>query len=666
VIDTADTGQESRHAAASVVVTTFKRPDRLGACLDGLRLQAIAPAEVIAVVHESDEESARLVEGVALRWPALRCVRASRRGLVSAYNCGLAAVREPMVAFIDDDAVPSEHWLAGIVKTFSEDERIAAVGGRDVIFVNGQVRPPRQGIDLRGLLGPPHVGRIQWFGRMLGNHHTGVGPARDVDILKGVNMAFRTAAILPLGFDERLRGRGVEIHSELSICLPLRRRGLRVVYDPEIVVTHHPAPRRYGDPRDASDQAAVSAASHNEALALLDHFGPLRRLVFSVWAVGIGATHAPGFGILLRDLVARRPDAVRRFAGTQRGRAAAWRTHRTARQVPVALRSAPPLGRPALETASVVVATYRRPEQLSRCLEGLRLQTEPPAEVIVVVHANDDGTARLVDARVREWPELRRVTVERNGSVAAYNCGLRAASGTIVAFVDDDAIPSPSWLAQLLATYASDAQIVAVGGRDLVTAPDGVVDGVRGGIGRRMLGPPEVGRLQWFGRMLGNHHIGEGGPRDTDVLKGVNMSFRRAAVEAHGFDERLWGRGTQIHSELSICLPLRRRGLRLVYDPSIVVVHHPAPRRDSDDRESSAEMVSSAHNEALQILDHFGSVRRLVFFAWALAIGTTHAPGLAVLVRDLLAGRPAAWARFNAANRGRIAALRTRRTERQS
>jgi hypothetical protein len=117
-----------------------------------------------------------------------------------------------------------------------------------------------------------------------------------------------------------------------------------------------------------------------------------------------------------------------------------------------------------------------------------------------------------------------------------------------------------------------------------------------------------------------------------------------------------------MHSELSICLPLRRRGVRIVYDPSIVVMHYPAPRTHGDHRQVfSRDVVSdSAHNEALQLLDYFGPVRRLVFVAWGFAIGTTDAPGLAVLARDTIRGRPAALARFVAAQRGRAAAWKTR------
>ncbi|HZV73366.1 MAG TPA: glycosyltransferase [Conexibacter sp.] len=315
---------------------------------------------------------------------------------------------------------------------------------------------------------------------------------------------------------------------------------------------------------------------------------------------------------------------------------------------------------------SVVVTTYRRTDRLAACLHGLREQTRSPDEVVVVVHASDDASADRVEQLAGAWRELRCARVERHGLVAALNCGLAAAQGAIVAFVDDDAVPAADWLERIATAFDADERIAAVGGRDVVVVDGRVLDGGRRGrLGRRAK-PLGVGRIQWFGRMLGNHHLGAGAARDVDVLKGANMSFRRSAVVRHGFDERLRGRGAQEHSELAICLPLRRQGLRVVYDPGIVVLHYPAPRPHGDQRGNPGREAvrCSAHNEALQILDHFGPGRRLVFAAWGLAVGTTGAPGLAVLARDLLNGRPAAWARFGAAQRGRAAAWRTRRTPR--
>ena len=313
---------------------------------------------------------------------------------------------------------------------------------------------------------------------------------------------------------------------------------------------------------------------------------------------------------------------------------------------------------------SVVIATYRRPDRLAECLQALRSQRRPPDEVVVVIHAGDEPTVRAVSPLANAWPQLRIVRVERRGSVAAYNSGLTTARGSIVAYVDDDAVPAPDWLQRIVETFSRDPRIAAVGGRDIIVS-DGQVEG----IDRRLRSPhrkPPVGRIQWFGRMIANHHLGEGPPRDVDVLKGVNMSFRRAAVAGHGFDERLRGDGAQVHSELSICLPLRRRGFRIVYDPSIVVEHHPAPRPRGDHRAPTRQSVlDAAHNEALQVLDYLGPARRTMYGIWGLAIGTSAAPGVAVLIRDLIAGRRTAWSLFRAAQRGRAAAWQTHGTPRQ-
>jgi cellulose synthase/poly-beta-1,6-N-acetylglucosamine synthase-like glycosyltransferase len=314
-------------ATVSVVVPTYRRTERLAACLDGLRSQTRAADEVLVVVHVSDEPSTGRVSRFSEDWPALRSVRVGRHGLVAALNRGLAAAGGSIVAFIDDDAVPNRDWVQRIVETFERDDRIAAVGGRDEVIENGRLL--RSG----RLAKAPTVGQIQWFGRMLGNHHIGSGAPRDVDVLKGVNMSFRRAAVARHGFDERLRGEGAQVHSELSICLPLRRCGLRIVYDPNIVVTHHPATRPHGDHRHGADWAAVEASAHNEALQILDHFGPPRRLVYLLWGCAIGTTEAPGLAVTVRDAVTGRPAAWSRFAASQRGRAAARQTRRVPRRV---------------------------------------------------------------------------------------------------------------------------------------------------------------------------------------------------------------------------------------------------------------------------------------------------------------------------------------------
>ena len=94
---------------------------------------------------------------------------------MSALNAGLAHCTGDVLAITDDDAAPRSHWLARIEGHFASDPKIGAVGGRDWIYHDGVVELGDSTV----------VGRILWFGRVVGNHHRGVGPARDVDLLKG-------------------------------------------------------------------------------------------------------------------------------------------------------------------------------------------------------------------------------------------------------------------------------------------------------------------------------------------------------------------------------------------------------------------------------------------------------------------------------------------------
>jgi hypothetical protein len=86
--------------------------------------------------------------------------------------------------------------------------------------------------------------------------------------------------------------------------------------------------------------------------------------------------------------------------------------------------------------------------------------------------------------------------------------------------------------------------------------------------------PETVGQVQWFGQVIGNHHVGKGEAREVDVLKGVNMSFRGKAIGQKRFDTRMRGTSAQIHYEIEFCLSLKRAGWKLVYDPKIAVDHY--------------------------------------------------------------------------------------------
>ncbi|PZU97722.1 MAG: glycosyl transferase family A [Pseudanabaena sp.] len=276
---------------------------------------------------------------------------------------------------------------------------------------------------------------------------------------------------------------------------------------------------------------------------------------------------------------------------------------------------------------SVVVPTYQRPPDLARCLAALKAQTRPVDDLWVIVRDTDRATWQFLETFDREILPLHTATVTATGVIAAMNIGLESVTGDIVAFTDDDAAPHPDWLEKIEAYYLADAKVGGVGGRDWVYHGSRLEDGAR----------PVVGKLQWFGRLIGNHHIGVGTGREVDVLKGVNMSFRREAIADLRFDQRMRGSGAQVHFEVVFSLTLKQRGWKLIYDPQIAVDHFPSQRFDEDQRNSfnPEASINAVHNETVALLGYLPPQRRLVFMVWAIVIGTSEAFGLLQWLRFL-------------------------------
>jgi len=274
---------------------------------------------------------------------------------------------------------------------------------------------------------------------------------------------------------------------------------------------------------------------------------------------------------------------------------------------------------------TVLIPTYRRPQDLSRCLAAVRVQTKPADQVIVVVRDTDVKTWQFLARLPASHLPLQTVKVTQPGVVAALNAGLALVDGDIVSITDDDAAPRPDWLERINTYLSADSHIGGVGGRDWIHHDNKLEAVAR----------PIVGKLQWFGRVIGNHHLGVGAAREVDVLKGVNMSFRQKAIAQLRFDERMRGTGAQVHFEMAFTLALKQAGWKIIYDPHIVVDHYPAQRFDEDQRHNFNEiaLINLVHNETLILLEHLPPLRRVVFLLWAIFIGTRDSLGLGQWLR---------------------------------
>lgn len=222
---------------------------------------------------------------------------------------------------------------------------------------------------------------------------------------------------------------------------------------------------------------------------------------------------------------------------------------------------------------SVVACTRDRPQSLVRCLAGLSGGDEQPFETIVVdnapaVRAAEDIAATYAVRYVRE-PVI--------GLSRARNSGLRAATGDVVAFTDDDAIPHRAWVSRL-ATSFRDADVGAVAGEIVPSTANPDPGAYRIGE-RRCLRRTDS---NWF-EVASFGGVGNGG----------NMSFRLGALSSvGGFDERL-GLGSAIpgFEDHDAFTRVVEAGYAAVSDPEVIVSHD---ARDRDPQQRAAVQYASA------------------------------------------------------------------------
>jgi Glycosyl transferase family 2 len=93
---------------------------------------------------------------------------------------------------------------------------------------------------------------------------------------------------------------------------------------------------------------------------------------------------------------------------------------------------------------SVIMPTRNRAAFLPAAIASVQAQTYPTWELVVVDDASDDSTPALLSTV--DDPRVRSVRVAHGGCCAARNAGLDAASGEIIAYLDDDNLMHPAWL----------------------------------------------------------------------------------------------------------------------------------------------------------------------------------------------------------------------------
>ena len=209
-------------------------------------------------------------------------------------------------------------------------------------------------------------------------------------------------------------------------------------------------------------------------------------------------------------------------------------------------------------SASIVIATYRRPEHVRECLEHLARQTVAPARIIVVDASPDSRTREVV----ADFPgvEYRRNEKGIGSTATSRAIGVADVEEDIVAFIDDDAYAEPEWLEHLLRPY-EDERVAAVGGRARNGQP-----------GEEHVGTERIGLLLPDGRLTGFFAADSGTQVEVDHILGANMSVRMSVMRDLGGIRDFYP-GTCLREETDIALRMRRAGMTIVYTPDAIVRH---------------------------------------------------------------------------------------------
>jgi GT2 family glycosyltransferase len=189
---------------------------------------------------------------------------------------------------------------------------------------------------------------------------------------------------------------------------------------------------------------------------------------------------------------------------------------------------------------AVIIATVGRPVEAARWVEHCAQQTMPPSELIYSIARPGDLPEGFSDPSAKVVIGPGGLTIQRNAGMAALT-----SAPDIVAFFDDDYVPSRYCLEGIAKAFAEQPDLVVASGTLLA---DGINSpGLPYEDARRMVDAFD-GSHQWHAPRL----------KRVSGAYGCNMAYRASAITGEAFDERLPLYGWQ--EDIDFSRRIARRG----------------------------------------------------------------------------------------------------------
>ncbi|MBS3088197.1 glycosyltransferase [Candidatus Pacearchaeota archaeon] len=198
-------------------------------------------------------------------------------------------------------------------------------------------------------------------------------------------------------------------------------------------------------------------------------------------------------------------------------------------------------------TFSVVIPTRKINDYIREAIPYHLNQKYQNFEIIILTEANEK----------EKFPKTRIIKVGQIPPSEKRNIGVEASRGKIIAFIDDDAYPEKDWLENAVKEF-EDEKVVGVGGPGLVPRGASFFQKVSNEVYK--LSSPKTGI-----------RYGKGKRKIVEDWLTCNLFVRRKDfLDVGGFNSKYWG-----GEDTQVCYELTKNGKKIIYNPGVVVYHHP-------------------------------------------------------------------------------------------
>jgi GT2 family glycosyltransferase/radical SAM superfamily enzyme YgiQ (UPF0313 family)/Flp pilus assembly protein TadD len=569
----------------TVVIPTYNRRAILKKTLLAFAAQTVAPDQFEVIVADDGSDDDTLVMLQRFKAPfVLRVLALPHRGANAARNEAMRQAQGSIVLITGDDMIPEPALVASHLKFHRQhpSELEAMLG-----FIDWS--PEITVTPFMRFIVSPEGGQQFAF------HETRAGRA-DYRLFYTSNLSLKRSLLRKQAtlFDPDFAH---PAYDDIELGYRLARQGLTLHYNPQGVTTHH-HPMTVADfvrrQRMAGQMAVVFARKHPEVDAsllgteaiLAQPTRPRPESLEQLSAV-IQELGKPDPSILARLRIAQ--DGYDRHYARTILYPLYGALLRTAYALGVCEASNGP--QPCTSSpgesvegagykASIIIPVFNKVDLTRQCLTALARVTQGITfEVILVDNASTDGTEEFLRTLSGDVRIIRNQS--NTGFGHACNQGARAADGEYLVFLNNDTIPLEGWLTALIDDIEAHPDVAVVGSKLLYE--DGTIQHAGVAFSRVTFSP---------------YHIYRGFPADSppvnrrrelQCVTAACMLVRREVFESSGGFDEGYRNGFE---DVDLCLKIRERGWRIVYQPKSVLYHLESrtPGRKDHERDNAGRL----------------------------------------------------------------------------